>query len=253
MRAYEIVFSPTGGTKKVADALTASLADEVETVDLCDQNFDGSKVQLSEGALAVIAVPSFGGRVPEIAAHRLASIEGRGLKSVLVCVYGNRAYEDTLIELQDITQKAGFSNEAAVAAIAEHSIAHQFAAGRPDADDVASLKEFAGKIRAKIDAGDESVPKVPGNHPYRSTSPVGMVPKANRSCVQCGTCAKECPAGAIDPTDAKKVDSKKCNSCMRCVAVCPHQARGLGSVMMGMVGAALKKSCSVRKDNELFI
>ena len=73
--------------------------------------------------MAVIAVPSYGGRVPGTAAGRLGAIRGNGARAVLVCVYGNRAYEDTLVELQDIAKQAGFRVTAAVAAVAEHSIA----------------------------------------------------------------------------------------------------------------------------------
>ena len=59
-------------------------------------------------------------------------MKGNQARAVLVCVYGNRAYEDTLIELKDVADKAGFVPAAAVATIAEHSIMHKFAAGRPD-------------------------------------------------------------------------------------------------------------------------
>lgn len=101
MKLYNIVFSPTGGTKKVADYLTCALEREVTTVDLADskQNFDA--VSLKKEDVAVISVPSYGGRVPAVAAQRLSRVHGSGARAVLVCVYGNRAYEDTLVELED--------------------------------------------------------------------------------------------------------------------------------------------------------
>ena len=80
-------------------------------------------------------MPSYAGRVTAIAAERLRAIHGGGAKCILVCVYGNRAYEDTLVEMEDIARECGFEIVAAVAAIAEHSIMHQYAAGRPDAAD----------------------------------------------------------------------------------------------------------------------
>ena len=55
---------------------------------------------------AVIAVPSYGGRVPQVAVDRISEIKGNGAKAVLLCVYGNRAYEDTLTELEDSAEKS---------------------------------------------------------------------------------------------------------------------------------------------------
>lgn len=253
MKLYEICFSPTGGTQKAADLLAGHLAEEHAFVDLTDSKADFAGVSLAPEDAAVIAVPSYGGRVPGPAVERLARIQGNGAKAVLVCVYGNRAYEDTLVELQDTAKQAGFQVVAAVAAIAEHSIARQFAAGRPDSQDQAKLAAFADQIRAKLDAGDASEPAIPGNRPYKKSGGAGMVPKPTKDCDQCGLCAEKCPVQAIDPHDAKKVDSKACISCMRCVSVCPRGARSVNGVMLAAVGAMLKKACSERKECELYI
>lgn len=43
----------------------------------------------------------------------------------MVEVYGNREYEDTLVELYDIAVESGFYPAAAVAAVAQHSIAER--------------------------------------------------------------------------------------------------------------------------------
>ena len=58
---------------------------------------------------------------------------------------------------------------------------------------------------------------------------------------------------AIDKADPKKVNGDACISCMRCVAVCPHDARKVNGVMLAAVGAMLKKVCSEPKKNELFL
>lgn len=253
MKLYNIVFSPTGGTKKVADCLTGALEGDVTTVDLTDSKQDFNAVSLAKEDVAVISVPSYGGRVPAVAVERLGMVHGNGAKAVLVCVYGNRAYEDTLVELEDAAKQTGFQVIAAVAAIAEHSIARQFAAGRPDAQDEAQLSDFANQIQHKLSAEDTSEPSIPGNRPYKKAGGAGMVPKATKECTNCGVCAAECPVQAIDKKYPKKVDEKACISCMRCIAVCPQGARKINPVMLSAASLMLKKVCSERKECELFL
>lgn len=253
MKVYEFCFSPTGGTQKAADILTNALADEVVQVDLTDRKTDFGKITLTQEDVAVIAAPSYGGRVPAIAVERMAAVRGNGARAVLVCVYGNRAYEDTLAELQDTAKQAEFRVVGAVAAVAEHSIARQFAAGRPDEQDARQLRQFARQIHDKLSAGDAAEPAIPGNRPYKKAGGVGMVPKPTKACTRCGACARACPVQAIHPDNPKEVDEKVCISCMRCISVCPHSARKVNSAMLAAVGLALKKACSTRKDCELFL
>lgn len=253
MNIYEITFSPTGGTKKVADFLATELSKDIRHIDLSDSNEDFNKFSLKNEDTAIVAVPSYSGRVPITAAERISKIQGNGAKAIIVCVYGNRAYEDTLVELHDIVQQAGFSVISGIAAIAEHSIAHRYATNRPDNNDYGILKEFAGKISDKLKRNDFSTPAIPGNRPYRKIASVGIVPKVTKACNKCGLCASRCPVGAIDKNNPAKVDKKLCFSCMRCVAVCPHQARKVNGLLLSIVNMMLKKSCAVRKECELYL
>ena len=135
MKLIQIIFSPTGGTGKVADIIAEEWEGAVTRIDLTDAETDFSKIIIGQEDIVLAAVPSYGGRVPELAAKRLMEIRGNQAKCILVCVYGNRAYEDTLVELQDIAGNCGFQTVAAISAVAEHSIMHQYAAGRPDKKD----------------------------------------------------------------------------------------------------------------------
>ena len=253
MKLYEICFSPTGGTKKVTDMLAEEIRKDTVFIDLTDSRKDFSSIAFEEDSIAILAVPSYGGRVPAPAAERISAIRGNGTKAILICVYGNRAYEDTLVELQDTVKQAGFPVIAAVAAVAEHSIAHQFAAGRPDAQDQAELRAFAEKIQAKLEDKAGSEPSVPGNRPYKKSGVHGMIPTPTKNCVKCALCAEKCPVQAISPTDPKEVRNKNCISCMRCVAVCPHSARKVNDIMLADVNTILKKACAERKECELYI
>ncbi len=255
MRVVQIVFSPTGGTQKVADIITSEWGKPVEKIDLSDPKTDFATVSMEKEDVAVIAIPSFGGRVPALATERLEKINGNQAMCVAVCVYGNRAYEDTLLELSDTAEKSGFHVIAGIAAIAEHSIMHQYATGRPDEGDREELQDFAKKILAKINGNpsDTSMPQIPGNRPYKKAGGAALVPKADHQCNACGICAEKCPAQAISKENPKETDSKKCISCMRCISVCPQSARKVNSAMVAVAAMAIKKACSERKRNELFL
>lgn len=253
MNYAQVVFSPTGGTMRVAQAITKGWNKEVTTVDLTDTAQDFSQYVFQPDDLLLIAIPSYGGRVPALAVDRMAKIHGNDARCVLVCVYGNRAYEDTLVEMQDIAQSCGLRPIAAIAAVAEHSILHQYATGRPDADDLPVLQSYSSKILQKFQSGDHSALSLPGNRPYKRAGGGGMVPHATSACVNCGLCAKQCPAQAISREDIRKTDGKACISCMRCVVQCPHSARKINGALAAAAAMALKKACSVRRECELFL
>ncbi|MDY3860120.1 MAG: 4Fe-4S binding protein [Candidatus Limivicinus sp.] len=253
MKITQIVFSPTGRTERVADTITARWGAPVRKIDLTDPAVDFAAEALDAEALTLIAVPSYGGRVPAPAAERIAKLRGNQARCVVLTVYGNRAYEDTLLELSDLAAGSGFRVIAAAAAVAEHSILHQYAAGRPDPRDEEQLRGFAGRILEKLRSGAEDAPAIPGNRPYRKAGGAGLVPKATKACTGCGLCAEKCPTGAISKQDPKKTDGKACISCMRCVSLCPHGARKASGLMTSIAGMAIKKACAERKSNELFL
>lgn len=248
MNTVEIIFSPTGGTENVAHIIGRHWSESTVKIDLSDPKIDFSKCVIGKEDQVLVAMPSFGGRAPAVAIERLKKIAGNGAKCTLVCVYGNRAYEDTLVEMEDAAKESGFLIVAAVAAVAEHSIMPQYAAGRPDASDIKQLEEFADRIVNKMDAAVS----IPGSRPYKKAGGAGLVPKPTKDCVKCGLCAESCPVQAIAPSSFT-ADSKKCIACMRCVKQCPHQARKVNGAMVSIAAMAIKKACSVRKENELFL
>ena len=248
MNVVEIIFSPTGGTEKVSHILGEQLGENTVTIDLSDAKTDFTKYEIAPEDMVFVAMPSFGGRAPAVAIERLKRIAGNGARCTLVCVYGNRAYEDTLVEMEDAAKECGFRVIAAVAAVAEHSILPQYAAGRPDTSDKKQLADFAARIAGK----DSELTSLPGNRPYKKSGGAGLVPKPAKDCVKCGLCAEKCPVQAID-TVSFAADPKLCIGCMRCVRQCPGSARKVNGFMVSIAAMAIKKACSVRKANELYL
>ncbi len=248
MCVVEIFFSPTGGAEKVVHIISRQWDENAVRIDLSNSEIDFTKCDIDREDMVLVAMPSFGGRAPAVAIRRLKQISGNDAKCTLVCVYGNRAYEDTLVEMEDAAKECGFKIIAAIAAVAEHSILSQYATNRPDAIDEKQLTDFAGRISEKD--GEGAI--IPGNRPYKKSGGVGLVPKVTKDCVKCGLCAEKCPVKAIDKENFT-VDSKECISCMRCIRQCPHNARKVNGAMVSAAALAIKKACSVRKENELFL
>ncbi len=252
MECSLLLFSPTGGTKKAALILCRALGAKTEIYDISRPDFAFAGAR-GDG-IAIIAMPSFAGRAPALAAERLKRANGGGMPCVLLCVYGNRAFEDTLVEMDDIARQCDFNVIAAVAAIAEHSIVRQFAAGRPDAVDEKNLAEIGRQIGRKL--AEETVGHdfaIPGNRPYKQTAGAALVPQATAECIACGLCAANCPAEAIPVADPAQTDRELCIACMRCVEICPVHARQTDEKIREMIAARIGPVCSIRKECEYWL
>ena len=241
-------FSPTGGTKKVADAIAAGFDIPVEEMDLTKAD---SAVTLGEKDALMAVLPVYAGRVPQISLERLSALKGSGQKAVAVVVYGNREYEDALLETKDALETNGFQVIAAAAFIAEHSIVRSIAAGRPDAEDEALCRRFASDVMAKAD--DAAPVQVPGNMPYKELKPSAFHPEANENCVKCGACAQQCPVGAIPMDDPSQTINDLCINCMRCVQVCPADSRALPDAFLTVVTQMLNQNAAGYKKPTVFL
>lgn len=271
MKLYEIYFSPTGGTKRVSGILAEVWDDgdyEKETVDLLRLVREGGAASVFRPEdICLISVPSFAGRVPRPAAEKLREMKGNGARAVLNVVFGNRAIDDTLLELRDILEEAGFLCAAAMETVAEHSIFRQFGAGRPDEADQKELRDFCQQVRellmtrnipgsqdpADCLQGMEGRLQVPGKYPYKELKKGSMIPSGKEACRACGFCAGECPVHAIPAENPKTVDEKTCIGCMRCVAVCPDHARDIPEEIRETFLSHMTEVCGGRKENRLYL
>lgn len=254
MKVYNFYFSPTGGTKKVGDIFSEEWGNHIIQVDLMNKALPSEVLKIGEEDLCIFSLPSYGGRIPVVTVEKLKELEGNCAKAVLIAVFGNRAIDDTLLEMYDILTEAGFRCVAGIEAVAEHSLMRQFGKGRPDKKDREELKAFAAEIKKAEEKGNlRDNPDLPGNRPYREFNGVPLKPVGTAACVKCGICAEECPAGAIPYDHPDKTDKEKCISCMHCASICPVHARKLNAVMKFGAAQKMKKVCTERKDNQLYL
>lgn len=212
------------------------------------------------GELCVIAVPVYGGRVAATALQRLQRLKGNGSPAILVVVYGNRDYEDALLELRGTAVQLGFVPLSAGALIGEHSFSTPelpIAAGRPDADDLQQAREF-GKSSLekweKLQAAGNPITEltVKGNFPYKQLTPgAPACPTCTDGCFACGECIEVCPTHAIhfsEDQSSIETDIHKCIKCCACVKCCPNEAREFSTPF----AAILHEKFSARRQPELF-
>ena len=117
---YLIYFSPTHTSKQIAEAIVQGAGiKNIFPINVTQQAAE--EVVIPTSALAIVVVPVYGGHVAPLAMERLRNIRGLDAPTVLVAVYGNRAYEKALMELDAFATPHGMKVIAGATFIGEHS------------------------------------------------------------------------------------------------------------------------------------
>jgi len=262
-------FSATGTTEKVVTGIAKKISENIANKIANNINFtlpEMRKISVSftEEDVVIMGVPVIAGRVPNVLLKYLNTITGNGALAISVVVYGNRNYDDALIELKDILELNGFKVIAGGAFIGEHSFSETLAKNRPDEQDMAIVDNFACQIYKKMTMQDEiQTVIVPGNRPYRDYykpkdndgNPVDfrkIVPKTNSNCINCKLCSGICPMGSIDAEDVSKIIGI-CIKCCACIKKCPAQAKYFDDEHYLRHKDELEIAFADRREPELFI
>ncbi len=256
-------FSPTGATRKIVSEIAAGIGiDPLKVIEnnLTYPEYADSIIEIEPEDLVVIAAPVYAGMLPAVALQRLSEIKFANNPAVLVAVYGNRNYDDALIDLREFASAAGLLPVAAAAFVGEHSYSndkYKIAKGRPDDDDKETARDFGRKIYEKVQSlsPKAAMPelKLPGTFPLPERKNINhtAVETRHEICVECGRCQEVCPTGAVYFKKGYQTKKELCILCFACVKKCPQQARIAASETLQQFREKL--SAMPRRAPEIFI
>lgn len=244
-RVWAVYFSATNTTKKIVTTLAKESA-RIMCAEYHEFDFTlpGARKDLlvfEPHDLVICGTPVYAGRVPNVLLQFLKNhIKGNHALAVPITVYGNRNYDDALIELRDLLEQNRFRTAAAGAFVGEHAFSRTLAAGRPDDRDLSLAREFAFGLceRLKISEREDFNQPVyvkgtpfPYRGYYQPRDRKGnfidirkVKPLTSGDCDGCGICAEICPMGSIQRTDAAKADGI-CIKCGACIKKCLKLAK----------------------------
>ncbi|MGD9367572.1 MAG: EFR1 family ferrodoxin [Desulfobacteraceae bacterium] len=258
-----IYFSPTGTTQKVLESIAKGITvEDVEHFNLTLPKGAQQTIPPFSDEHVILGAPVYGGRLPVDAIKRFRQLKANKTSATLVVVYGNREFEDALLELKNLAIEIGFSPVAGGAFIGEHSFATKdvpIANGRPDSNDLQIAMEFGAKIKDKVIAlqSPDTLKDfyISGRFPYSAggARPMAVSPVTKENtCTLCGECVSVCPTAAISINGHVVTEIEQCIRCCACIKICPEGARVWEDSMMKNIANGLSQFFSYPKEPRLF-
>lgn len=270
-RVWAVYYSATGRTAQAVETISKALADSLAVPwqkDVFTTPEQRKNIRhYAKEELVVFGMPVYAGRLPnKLLPFVQEGFFGQGTQAVPVVTFGNRSFDDALIELCHTLEANGFHAVAAAAIVAQHAFASSLAAGRPDEMDKQRMVAFAHALAQKLGNGVKQ-PKplvVPGHWPVGPYyTPLGLdgkpaiflkaKPKTEElRCTHCGLCVKVCPMGAVSRQDPAVIEGV-CIKCQACVVQCPQQAKYFEDEAFLSHKAQLEKTQARRKEAGFFL
>lgn len=253
-KIYCAYFSPGETTKKVVTGIADSFSDyPVEMINLTDHEVREQFFDMKENDLLILGVPAYAGRIPAPVADALKKFHGINTPVVLIATYGNRAIDDTLMELKHCVTENGFIPCAAGSFVCQHTYLSSVANGRPDEKDMAIIHEMGDKLRERLRLAVTWAFEpldIPGTYPY-TKPPMGQFPfvvETTEYCIYCMLCAEACPVQAISHSNPFSIDNEKCLRCGACLRICPAQAKAFSKESFQALQEKLAPLSDIRKE-----
>ena len=241
-----LTFSPTGQSK--ACALAVAKATKQEFVELDVTHFIPRAKPLSlKDTTLIVSYPVYGGRVPCLFAEFLKEmVTCTNCKAIAIASFGNRAFEDALVEMEDILLAKGVPLIGAASIGCQHSYTDKVGSKRPDIEDFQLLDRLAVYLN-----GETKSVQAPGNRPYKQDMPLADPPympslrdsdgKINKACYAV------CPTGSL-----AKGDPTICIHCCACIKLSNNELT-MPDPWFSNFTKHLEDTCSDRVDSRLYL